>query len=665
MRFLSSFRGARLAAIAASCSLLGCSAVLGYESDYDDTRGAGGVAGATGGGGQTTVGGQGGAVGKGGGGGSAGSPATGGASGQGQSGTGGQGLGGGSGQAGASGLGGAAAAAGAAGQGGGAAGQGGAAPGMGGTSAAGQGGALLGGAGGGTSGQGGFLSAGNAGTGPAGASGSGGAGDAGSAGAVAGGGGTAGKGGNAGAAGATGGSGGTTGGSAGAGGLPACVVTTAPTQSCGDVATQRDNCGACGLSCGAQGECKAGRCTVDPTTKAPYARQVGYFGLPLAALHTTVSDRLLYRAQVSADADGAVDALYDSSSSDDAPLLKRLGANRIKVGGVDRPVRRWRSARFVSGGTQVLAVASVARIPDEYPQDRALVLLDRASGNVLSTFQLSGDGGAWADTRPPVGGMVPAQDTGDVVALGQKRGVVWDFVEGTTGGAVLRGFPLTLGGAGVFDTAIEPRHAIAASIVSLFDYAYFLSQASMNAPFKLKTIKLEVGAPEVGFGDTSVSFIHPTSMAVVPGTLFVADAGGNPAAATSPNGKLYRYDISTACTKSSPQPVVVADQLQRLIAIAADETFVYTLEVRDAPAGGMPENVVRRRYHDGTGDMTLLVEERPASFLLPNDNPERAERLAKGFVLGESYGKKMLFFGLGSDPAEYREPNDYLLGIPR
>ena len=82
--------------------------------------------------------------------------------------------------------------------------------------------------------------------------------------------------------------------------------------------------------------------------------------------------------------------------------------------------------------------------------------------------------------------------------MGTKRGVVWDFIEGPTGGAVLRGFPVPLTGTGVFDTVIEPRYALAGPLVAQSDVAYFLSQSAANAPFRLKAIKLEIGALEAG-----------------------------------------------------------------------------------------------------------------------------------------------------------------------
>lgn len=606
-------------------TLTGCGSILGYGDEYvtaapDD--GAAGAAGAGEGGASASGAAAGTSAGA-----SAGASAggaDGGAAGDGQAGV--AGVAGAAGQSGGAGGGGQAGASGQAGQGGasGQAGDGG---------QAGEAGA---------SGQAGAEAGGNAGqAGDGGAAGQ--AGQAGQSGA----GGAAGEAGQSGAGGAAGQAG-----ASGQGGQAgACALPTAPTTTCGDTTTAAGNCGACGLSCSSAGSCALGMCAVDPPETAPYRLQRSYFVQGLA--YSSLADRLLFREETS---------LWEAGLSGDPLSPKKLAGGTVDINGTfgteTRSVYHWKSARYASEDSIVVAIAGVAQEPEAYPPDRVLATFNRSSGAFLGARLLPSNHDHWAVQRRMAGGLTGAVETHDapVVFKSGDRSVaaVWEFSEGAKG-VFLRGYslPIDLGEDGV--ELMPPRYNIS-RVVTDGDNLFYASKAAESAPWRMRSVTLLGGDPiETEISSTNLS--NPTDLAVVGDRLFVLDAGADPAAGA---GSLWLFDLRDGCTAVAP--ILIATGLVYPSALAVDDTRVYIQEVRPGQSGGK-QNVVTRRFQDGTGAHTIVTEAR-GPFYSDGDD-ENVERLQKGLIPITAYGQAYLLFSLGSDPGDYRGPLDYLLGVPR
>jgi hypothetical protein len=422
-----------------------------------------------------------------------------------------------------------------------------------------------------------------------------------------------------------------------------CAVPTAPASTCGvDLATDPSHCGACGLSCGASSSCAAGRCDVDPPTAAPFRLTRSFFVEPLA--YTPTADRLLFREETS---------LYEAGLSGDLPSPALLLGGTLDVGGVSHEVQRWKSARF-GPNNSVVAIGNVQQAPPVYPAFRHLVQTSRSGGPIVQV-ELAGDDQEWDVFRHPAGGMLGAQDTFDAPVVVDKRVIVWDY-DDVAKAPMLSIFDLPLVAGATGKTFAAPRYNFG-RVVGDGTYVYFPSQTADGGPFKLKRIKVEAVLTETDFWSGTLT--RPTDLVLVKDALFVLDAGGDPAAPLSPKGRLLRFDLRGGCPIG---PTEVATGLQRAIALAADDTRVYVLEVRADGQG--TTNVVSRRFHDGTGAIEIVHELRGQDSL-SDGSVEKAERLGKAMIPAVAYGQELLLFGLGSDPAKYRPVYDVIFGVPR
>jgi hypothetical protein len=427
-------------------------------------------------------------------------------------------------------------------------------------------------------------------------------------------------------------------------------VPTAPSASCGDTSTSAQNCGACGLSCGATSACGEGRCAVDPPESAPYRLERSYFVAPLA--FSAPDDRLLFREDT---------GLWEAGLSGDPLSPKKIAGTSLTwdaVGtSITRQVYSWKSARYASADALVVAIASVAQDPEAYPADRVLASFDRATGQLSGARVLVGNHDDWDVQRRPAGGLTGAVDTHDapVVFAGATgpTAAVWEY-DAPSKGVALRGFALPLSSSDAGTLLIPARYNLG-RVVTDGTSLFYPSKAADSAPWKLKRLG---GTPSAGEVDVWSGFLmNPVDLAIVGDQLFVLDGAADPATGT---GLLLRFDLRAGCGESGPS--VVAKDLVYPAALAADATRVYVQEVRPGTNTGR-WNVVTRRFHDGTGSSVIVTEQRGPFPTDPDD--ERVERLQKGMFPVDAYGQELLVFGLGTDPADYRGPLEFLLGVPR